>query len=149
MLLPLWLHSLARFDLRLLLQYASPMGQRGEVFSWRVASANEGRTYFLNVKENRMGDLYLTIVESKRHGETDFERHQVMFFEEDLIDLKRGIDKVFEFVAERGSERGPLKRQRPGPDSRADRRTEPRRPTRPAPREVKRRDGDDSKDGPN
>ncbi len=74
------------------------MGQRGEVFSWRVPSANEGRTYFLNVKENRMGDLYLTIVESKKHGETDFERRQVMFFEEDIAELRKGMEKVFEFM---------------------------------------------------
>ena len=74
------------------------MGQRGEVFSWRVPSTNEGRTYFLNVKENRMGDLYLTIVESKKHGETDYERRQVMFFEEDFDELRKGMEKVFGFI---------------------------------------------------
>lgn len=77
------------------------MGQRGEVFSWRVPSENEGRTYFLNLKENRLGDLYLTIVESKKHGETDFERRQVMFFEEDLGELRKGMQRVFEFIDER------------------------------------------------
>ena len=81
------------------------MGQRGEVFSWRVPSANEGRTYFLNLKENRMGDLYLTIVESKKHGETDFERHQVMFFEEDLGGLEKGMKRVFEFMKQREADR--------------------------------------------
>lgn len=74
------------------------------MFSWRVPSANEGRTYFLNVKENRMGDLYLTIVESKKHGETDFERRQVMIFEEDLAELKKGMGKVFEFIERRDAE---------------------------------------------
>jgi hypothetical protein len=74
------------------------MGQRGEVFSWKVPSEGEGRSYFLNVKENRRGDLYLTIVESKRHGETDFERHQVLVFEEDLNELRKGLDRVFEFI---------------------------------------------------
>jgi hypothetical protein len=39
------------------------MGVRGEIFSNRVILPN--RTYFFNVKENRMGDLYLNIVESK------------------------------------------------------------------------------------
>lgn len=82
------------------------MGQRGEVFSWRVPSENEGRTYFLNLKENRLGDLYLTIVESKKHGETDFERRQVMFFEEDLGELRKGMQRVFEFIDERNRERG-------------------------------------------
>ncbi len=74
------------------------MGQRGEVFSWKVPSVNEGRSYFLNVKENRRGDLYLTIVESKKHGETDFERHQVLVFEEDMAELRKGLDRVFGFM---------------------------------------------------
>jgi hypothetical protein len=39
------------------------MGIRGEIFSTKVQLQN--RTYFFNVKENRMGDLYLNIVESK------------------------------------------------------------------------------------
>lgn len=78
------------------------MGQRGEVFSWKVPSVNDGRSYFLNVKENRKGDLYLTIVESKKHGETDFERHQVLVFEEDMAELKKGLDRVFEFLAKQG-----------------------------------------------
>lgn len=95
------------------------MGQRGEVFSWRVPSANEGRTYFLNVKENRMGDLYLTIVESKKHGESDFERRQVMFFEEDIAELRKGMEQVFEFIREaRSSGSAGTRRRRSGDDTR-------------------------------
>lgn len=89
------------------------MGLRGEVFSWRVTSENERRTYFLNVKENRNGDLYLTIVESKKHGETDFERRQVMIFEEDFGRFRMGIDKVFDFIreAKEGPKKQPWKRE--------------------------------------
>ena len=77
------------------------MGLRGEVFSWRVTSANDRRTYFLNLKENRTGDLYLTIVESKKHGEDDFDRHQVMVFEEDLASFRVGMEKMFGFIEKR------------------------------------------------
>ena len=77
------------------------MGLRGEVFSWRISSANDRRTYFLNLKENRTGDLYLTIVEGKKHGEEDFDRHQVMVFEEDLGSFRVGMEKVFGFIEER------------------------------------------------
>ncbi len=77
------------------------MGLRGEVFSWRISSANDRRTYFLNLKENRTGDLYLIIVESKKHGEEDFDRHQVMVFEEDLGSFRVGMEKVFGFIEER------------------------------------------------
>jgi hypothetical protein len=78
------------------------MGQRGELFSRRLQSSNNKRTYFLNLKENRTGDLYLTIVESKKHGETDFERRQVMIFEEDLISFERQIGEVMSFIRRRG-----------------------------------------------
>lgn len=81
------------------------MGLRGEVFSWRTTSTNDKRTYFFNLKENRTGDLYLTIVESKRHGESDFERHQVVVFEEDFDKFRVGIDKVFDHLRASGRER--------------------------------------------
>jgi len=54
----------------------------------------------LNLKENRTGDLYLTMVESKKHGETDFERHQVVVFEEDFDALHTGMEKVFGYIRE-------------------------------------------------
>ncbi|HOT58958.1 MAG TPA: DUF3276 family protein, partial [Spirochaetales bacterium] len=37
------------------------MGIRGELFSLKLVC--DERTYFFNVKENRLGDLFLTIVE--------------------------------------------------------------------------------------
>ena len=84
------------------------MGLRGEVFSWRTSSANDRRTYFFNLKENRTGDLFLTVVESKKHGESDFERHQVVIFEEDFDKFRVGIDKVFDYISEsRGTKRFP------------------------------------------
>ena len=85
------------------------MGQRGEVFTWRFHSARETRTYFLNVKENRTGDLYLALVESKKHGETDFERHQVVIFEEDFEEFEKGMTRVLEFLGAR--RRRPVKGQ--------------------------------------
>ena len=41
------------------------MGLRGEIYSSRASAGR--RTYFYNVKENRNGDLFLNIVESKKH----------------------------------------------------------------------------------
>lgn len=69
------------------------MGIRGEVFSSRASS--EKRTYFFNVKENRGGDLFLNIVESKKHGDSDFERRSIIVFDEDLesfmVELRRAV----------------------------------------------------------
>jgi hypothetical protein len=68
------------------------MGVRGEIFSIRSFSKQEKRTYFFNIKENRTGDVFMNIVESKKHGETDFERHQIVIFKEDLQDFLRAFD---------------------------------------------------------
>lgn len=77
------------------------------MFSWRVPSANDKRTYFLNVKENRTRDLFLSIVESKKHGEGDFERRQIVVFEEDIDAFAVGLEKVLKFIrTERPRERG-------------------------------------------
>ncbi len=72
------------------------MGIRGEVFSSKANS--EKRTYFFNVKENRHGDLFLNIVESKKHGEEGFERHSIIVFDEDLEGFLNGFDQAVEFM---------------------------------------------------
>ncbi|MDR2136130.1 MAG: DUF3276 family protein [Treponema sp.] len=66
------------------------MGIRGEIFSTKVLLQN--RTYFFNVKENRMGDLYLNIVESKNRDTGGFERQSVILFAEDLQEFLKGFD---------------------------------------------------------
>jgi len=67
------------------------MGVRGELFSTKVSLQN--RTYFFNVKENRLGDLYLNIVESKNREEGGFERQSVILFAEDLQEFLKGFDE--------------------------------------------------------
>jgi hypothetical protein len=85
------------------------MGIRGELFSTRVMLEN--RTYFFNVKENRMGDLYLNIVESKnREGSAGFDRQSVILFAEDLQDFLRGFDESLRVL-----EKAVRERKRPGP----------------------------------
>ncbi|MFP4383983.1 MAG: DUF3276 family protein [Spirochaetia bacterium] len=73
------------------------MGLRGEVFSSKAST--EKRTYFFNVKENRNGDLYLNLVESKKEARDGrFERHQVVVFKEDLDNFLQGFDKAVAFM---------------------------------------------------
>jgi hypothetical protein len=72
------------------------MGTRGEVFSSKANTAK--RTYFFNVKENRTGDLYLTVVESKKSGEEQFERRTVMVFQEDLPAFLEGFQAAVAFM---------------------------------------------------
>src|SRR5215469_13314001 len=67
------------------------MGVRGELFSSRVILPN--RTYFFNVKENRMGDLYLNIVESKNKETGGFDRQSVILFADDLQEFLKGFEE--------------------------------------------------------
>ena len=67
------------------------MGVRGELFTTKIALQN--RTYFFNVKENRLGDYYLNIVESKNRDEGGFDRQSVILFAEDLEEFLRGFDE--------------------------------------------------------
>jgi len=67
------------------------MGVRGELFSTRIILPN--RTYFFNVKENRMGDLYLNIVESKNKETGGFDRQSVILFADDLQQFLKGFDE--------------------------------------------------------
>lgn len=73
------------------------MSMRGEVFS--VKKVIGKRTYFFNIKENRHGDLFLNIVESKKGPEGDaFERHSMMVFKEDLEPFLEGFEQAVEFL---------------------------------------------------
>lgn len=78
------------------------MGVRGELFSARAKSKNEKRTYFFNVKENRRNDLFLTIVESKKiEGTEQFDRHQIVVFEDDIELFRKGLETVIDFLDNR------------------------------------------------
>jgi hypothetical protein len=76
------------------------MGIRGELFSSRVGC--EGRTYFFNVKENRMGDMFLTVVESKPTETEGFERRSVVIFREDLPEFLKAFQGALDFMAKPG-----------------------------------------------
>jgi hypothetical protein len=90
------------------------MGIRGELFSTKVALQN--RTYFFNVKENRLGDLYLNIVESKNRETGGFERQSVILFAEDLQEFLKGFDESLRVLEK--AVRGKKRTRPPSPDSR-------------------------------
>ncbi|GHU12835.1 hypothetical protein FACS1894161_1890 [Spirochaetia bacterium] len=86
------------------------MGIRGEIFSTNLQLQN--RTYFFNVKENRLGDLYLNIVESKNKDTGGFERQSVIVFADDLSAFLgefekslKTLEKAVRDQKRRGSER--------------------------------------------
>ena len=105
------------------------MGLRGELFSTRVLLQN--RTYFFNVKENRMGDLYLNIVESKNREEGGFDRQSVILFAEDLQEFLKGFDEALRVlekeVRERRNQGPPATRKSKTEDKKAEHSERPRK----------------------
>ena len=81
------------------------MAIRGEIFSSQVQT--EKRTYFFNVKENRMGSHFLNIVESTKKPDGTFDRHSIMVYEEDIENFMKELNKAFRV----------FKRQTPGNSS--------------------------------
>jgi hypothetical protein len=105
------------------------MGLRGELFSTRVLLQN--RTYFFNVKENRVGDLYLNIVESKNRDEGGFDRQSVVLFADDLQNFLKGFDEALRIlekeVRERRHQSRPAVREAKTDDTKAEYSEKPRR----------------------
>ena len=72
------------------------MGARGELFTTQIYLEN--RSYFFNVKENRTGDVFLQIVESKNRDGVEADRHQIAIFAEDMQKFLQGLEKSLDFV---------------------------------------------------
>ena len=72
------------------------MGIRGELFSTRVSC--EGRTYFFNVKQNRMGDVFLSIVESKPTEPDTFDRRSIVVFGSDVKPFIKAFQTALSFM---------------------------------------------------
>ncbi|EED28852.1 DUF3276 family protein [Borreliella garinii] len=78
------------------------MGERGEVYSEKLFTESE-RTYFFNVKENRKGDYFLNIVESKRSPSGDFERHSIFVYEENISEFESNLLKAIAVIKKKVS----------------------------------------------
>jgi len=76
------------------------MGIRGELFSTKASC--EGRTYFFNVKENRMGDMFLTVVESKPAEADSFDRRSIVVFRDDLPGFLKAMQEALGFMGKDG-----------------------------------------------
>ena len=72
------------------------MGARGELFTTQIYLDN--RSYFFNVKENRSGDVFMQIVESKNRDGVEADRHQIAIFADDMQKFLQGMEKALDFV---------------------------------------------------
>ena len=76
------------------------MGIRGELFSTRFSC--DGRTYFFNVKQNRNGDVFLSIVESKPSEGESFDRRSIVIFGEHMDEFLKSFQSALKFIDKTG-----------------------------------------------
>ena len=69
------------------------MGQRGEIFTSKRFADDGSLTYFFNVKENRYGDLFLNLVESKKR-DSSFKRFSLIVYMEDLTKFLQHFEEA-------------------------------------------------------
>ncbi|GAB5519502.1 MAG: hypothetical protein RhofKO_17530 [Rhodothermales bacterium] len=78
-------------------QHADRGRYRDEVFSRRVPAGK--RTYFFDVKTTRSGDdFFVTITESKRVGEGNYQKHKIFLYKEDFGKFVSAIHEVVQHI---------------------------------------------------
>ena len=72
-------------------------GYKDEIFTRRVRAGK--RTYFFDVKSTKSEkDFYITITESKRVGDTDYEKHKIFLYKEDFEKFRDALAETVEYV---------------------------------------------------
>lgn len=76
--------------------------EKNKIFSEKIIRA--GRTYFIDVKESKLNELYLTLTESKKTS-TGYEYQTVIVFKEDINDFSNSLNKAFLLFKEEENEK--------------------------------------------
>ncbi|MGB2867223.1 MAG: DUF3276 family protein [Bacteroidota bacterium] len=70
---------------------------KDEIFTKRVRAGK--RTYFFDVKSTKSEkDFYITITESKRVGEEEYEKHKIFLYKEDFDKFRDALQETVEHV---------------------------------------------------
>ncbi|GJQ21681.1 MAG: hypothetical protein HBSIN02_20360 [Bacteroidia bacterium] len=80
-------------------QGGTPLEQqyKDEIFTKRVRAGK--RTYFFDVKSTKSEkDFYITITESKRIGEEEYEKHKIFLYKEDFQKFLDALDETVEHI---------------------------------------------------
>lgn len=72
------------------------MENREEIYSERVRAGK--RTYFFDVKMTQSSDYYLTITESKKLGDQNFEKHKLFIYSEDFEKFQDALNNVINHI---------------------------------------------------
>jgi len=79
-------------------------GREADILFSRTVKAGQ-RIYYIDVKRNRRGEMYLSITESKKMlsgpqdmPQVNFEKHKVFLFREDFAKFNEALREAFDFV---------------------------------------------------
>jgi len=79
------------------LENTNPKEYKEEIFTKRIRAGK--RTYFFDVKATKSEkDFYITITESKRVGEEEYEKHKVFLYKEDFVKFIDALSETVDFV---------------------------------------------------
>ena len=72
-------------------------GYKDEIFTKRVRAGK--RTYFFDVKSTKSEkDFYITITESKRVGDDEYEKHKLFLYKEDFEKFREALAETVDYV---------------------------------------------------
>ena len=80
-------------------------GRDADILFSRAVKAGQ-RIYYIDVKRNRKGEMYLSITESKKMysgtqemPQVSFEKHKIFLFREDFGKFEEALRQAFDFVS--------------------------------------------------
>lgn len=82
-------------------------GREKEIVFSKIIKAGK-RIYYIDVKENRLGEMYLSVTESKKvvkgtedAPEISFEKHKVFFYREDFGKILDGLNEAVDYIEDK------------------------------------------------
>ena len=85
-------------------------GREAEILFSKTVKAGQ-RIYYIDVKQNRRDEMYLSITESKKMlsgsqemPQVSFEKHKIFLFHEDFKKFGEALQQAFSFVNEKQGE---------------------------------------------
>lgn len=70
---------------------------KDEIFTKRVRAGK--RTYFFDVKSTKSEkDFFITITESKRVGEQQYEKHKIFLYKEDFEKFRTALEETVAYI---------------------------------------------------
>jgi Fe-S cluster assembly iron-binding protein IscA len=70
---------------------------RNDVYSVKV-KAGKRRTYFFDVKTTKNNDYFMTISESKKLPNDEYERHKIFIYKEDFVKFINTLQETIDYV---------------------------------------------------